>query len=115
MTETELNVNTLGYVMKQKSFIVKTIALLLAALLISGCGGAEQRKAKYLAKGKAYIEQENYDKAVIELKNALQIDPKFAEAYYLFGQAEENRRDYQKAFGLYAKAVELDPDHLKAK
>jgi len=36
----------------------------------------EQRKAKYLAKGKEYLEQQNYDKAAVELKNVLQIDPK---------------------------------------
>src|SRR4030067_228548 len=111
MTETELNVNTLGYVMKQKSFIVKTITLLLAALLISGCGGAESRKAKYLEKGKAYIEEKNFDKAKIEIRNALQIDPKFAEGYYLMGVVEEERQNWQQSLGSYSKAVELNPDH----
>src|SRR4030066_1280208 len=115
MTERELNVNTLGYVMKQKSFFVKTIALLLAALVISGCGGAESRKAKYLAKGKAYIEEKNYDKAKIEVKNALQIDPKYAEGFYLMGVVEEKRKNMQAAFGNYSKALELDPAHVDAK
>lgn len=101
--------------MNHKSFIVKTIALLLAALLISGCGGAESRKAKYLAKGKAYIEEKNYDKAKIEVKNALQIDPKFAEGYYLMGIVEEARQNWQQAFGNFGKAVELDPDHIEAR
>src|SRR4030066_502257 len=115
MTERELNVNTLGHVMKQKSFIVKTIALLLAVLLISGCGGAESRKAKYLTKGKAYIEEKNFDKAKIEIRNALQIDPKFAEGYYLMGLVEEKRKNMQAAFGNYSKALELDPAHVDAK
>ena len=57
------------------------LLLIVAVAALTACGGAEQRKAKYLEKGKAYIEQENYDKAVIELRNALQIDPKLAEAY----------------------------------
>lgn len=101
--------------MNHKSFIVKTIVLLLAALVISGCGGAEQRKVKYLEKGKAYIEEKNYDKAKIEIKNALQIDPKFAEGYYQMGIVEEARKNWPQAFGNFGKAVELDPAHLDAK
>lgn len=101
--------------MNHKSFIVKTIVLLLTALVITGCGGAESRKAKYLAKGKAYIEEKNYDKAKIEIKNALQIDPKHAEGYYLMGIVEEARQNWPQAFGNFGKAVELDPAHLDAK
>ncbi len=100
--------------MNHRSIIVKTIVLVLAALVISGCGGAEGRKAKYLERGKSYLEQHNYDKAIVELKNVLQIDPKYAEAYYLLGKIEESRANWQKAFGDYSKAVELDPDHAAA-
>lgn len=94
---------------------MKIVALFVAAVIVSGCGGAEQRKAKYLSKGKDYIEQQNYDKALVELKNVLQIDPKQAEAYYLIGQVEEKKKNFGKAFGNYAKAVELKPDYLDAK
>ncbi len=68
--------------MKSQKIIVRMTVLWLAALIAAGCGGAEQRKSKYLAKGKDYMEQQNYDKAKIEFKNVLQIDPKYAEAYY---------------------------------
>mgnify|MGYP003400207932 CR=1 FL=1 len=61
--------------MNHRSIIVRTIALVLTALVISGCGGAEGRKAKFLERGKEYFVQENYSKALIEFKNALQIDP----------------------------------------
>ncbi|MFZ5619796.1 MAG: tetratricopeptide repeat protein [Pseudomonadota bacterium] len=93
----------------------KLLVAALAAALLAGCGGAEERKAKYLERGKAYIAEENWDKARVEIKNVLQIDPKAAEAYYLLGQVEEKRQEWAKAFGSYAKAVELDPDLVDAR
>lgn len=93
----------------------KLLVAALAAVLLAGCGGAEERKAKYLERGKAYITEENWDKARIEIKNVLQIDPKAADAYYLLGQVEEKRQDWAKAFGNYTKAVELDPTLIDAR
>src|SRR3989344_3276562 len=108
------NVSLLEIRMKLSKSFTRGLIMVLAVLMVAGCGGAESRKAKYMKKGKAYIEQENYDKAAIELKNALQIDPKHADAYYLLGLTEERKSNWQKAFGSYSKAVELDPDHIAA-
>ena len=79
-----------------------------------GCGGEDARKAKYYEKGKAYYEQGEYDKAKVELKNVLQIDPKFADAYYLFGEVEEKNRNLRGAYIHYYKAAELDDSNLDA-
>lgn len=93
----------------------KVLATALAALMLLGCGGADERKAKYLERGKAFIAEENWDKARVELKNVLQIDPKSAEAYYLLGQIEEKKQEWARAFGDFAKAVELDPGLIDAR
>ncbi|MHB8533831.1 MAG: tetratricopeptide repeat protein [Sulfuricaulis sp.] len=99
---------------KMINAVASLLAIVLVAQLVSACGGADQRKAKYLERGKSFLASENYDKAAIEFKNVLQIDPKYAEAYFLLGEAEEGRRDYKQAFGLYSKAVELNPDQFEA-
>jgi len=101
--------------MKSQKIIVLITVLCLAVLIAAGCGGAEQRKAKYLERGKEYIAQENYVKAAVELRNAVQIDPKNAEAYYLIGQVEEKKQNWQKAFANYAKAAELNPNYVEAR
>ena len=93
----------------------KLLATALAALMLVGCGGAEERKAKYLERGKAFIAEENWDKARVELKNVLQIDPKAAEAYYLLGEVEASKQEWRKAFGNYSRAVDLDPDLVDAR
>lgn len=89
--------------------------ILTASIALLSCGGAEERKAKYLERGKAYLAEKNYDKAAVELKNVLQIDPKSSEGYFLLGKVEEEKKDYGRAFGDYNKAVELNPDHQEAR
>ena len=99
--------------MKTKTKL-KILAVGLAVVL-TACGGAEERKAKYLEKGKVYLAEKNYEKARIEFKNVLQIDPKFADAYYYMGQIEEQNRDLQKAAGNYHQVLQLDAEYINAK
>ena len=98
---------------------VKTysIALLLFALtaVIAGCGGKQEKVAAHLGKSRALYDQAIYDKARIEARNVLQIDPKNADAYYLLGLIDEERQEWQRALANYSKAVELNPGDLQAK
>jgi len=97
------------------SGFIKFIAIMMLFVSIASCGGKEDRKIKYLEKGKVYLEEKNYDKAKIEFKNVMQIDPKFADAYYFMGRLEEKKRAFRKALSNYKKAVELKPEYTEAK
>ncbi len=88
--------------------------VLLAAVTLTACGGPEERKAKYFAKANEYIDAANYPKARVALRNVLKIDPKDAEAYYLFAQVEEKEKNWRNAVQLYQEAVRLVPDHAAA-
>ena len=92
---------------------LRVVSLVLVVGLVVGCGGKEERKAKYLEKAKTYLAEKNYDKARIEFKNVLQIDPKTAIAFYHLGQVEEAEQNWAKAFANYRKAVELDPELIE--
>ncbi len=94
---------------------IKLISVALLVTMLAGCGGEDARKAKYFEKSKAYFEQGDYDKAKIELKNVLQIDPKFADAHYLFGEVEAKNKNFRGAYVHYYKAVKLDGDNLEAR
>ena len=93
------------------SSTILVVGLLLAAV---GCGGPEERKASYLAKAQAHIQEDNFPKARVALRNVLKIDPKDAEAYYLFAEVEEKEKNWKNAFGNYQRVVELVPDHERA-
>ena len=92
----------------------KILVASLAASVIA-CGGAEDRKAVYMDKALQSMKLGDLDKARIELKNVLQIDPKDAEAYFQLGKVMEAKQDFRKAFGNYNKAAELDPDNPEYK
>ena len=69
---------------------------------------------KFFNRGKALYEEGQYVKAGLEFKNALQIDPKFAEGYYMLGRVEQKRGNLKRAFAGFRKAVALNPDLLDA-
>lgn len=92
---------------------ITLIFLLVAIISFSpSCTESSKSKIKYLDSAKLYIENSDYEKARVELKNALQIDPKYAEAYSLMGEVEENRNEWRLALSNYLKAVELNPTLL---
>lgn len=92
------------------------VATCAAALfLIAACGSKADRLQSSLDKGAGYVRLADWDKANVEVRNVLQIDPKNAQAYFIAGQIAEGKREIQRAFSSYNKAVELKPAHLEAK
>lgn len=90
--------------------------IVLVALLVSGCGlSSEDRRDGFYDKGVAALAVGNLDDARLEVQNALRIDPKFAKGYVLMGDIFMGRKDWQRAYGGYAKAEELEPNLIPAK
>ena len=83
-------------------------------MLVFGCSGPEAKKMKFYNKGKTLFEKGDFVKAGLQFKNALQIDPKFADAYYMTGMVLMKQGNFSNAFGNFSKSVELDPNHVKA-
>ncbi len=86
------------------------IAAILAAVIVLACGGPEEKKAKFFNRAKELLEKGETVKARLEVKNALQIDPKFAQGYSLLGEIEQREGNLKGAFDAFGKAVELKPD-----
>lgn len=94
--------------------IVTVFLILVIALTTFACSGPEEKKMKFFNKGKALYEKEEFTKAGLEFRNALQIDPNFADAYFWLGRVEMKKGNPRKAFGAFNKAIDLDPDHVEA-
>jgi len=48
-----------------------------------------------------------YVEAIAEFNKAIELDPKFAQAYYYRGNAHSWQGDYDKAIADYDKVIEL--------
>jgi len=94
--------------------LLSVLAVIFLTQLLISCGGAEDRKANYFNRGMELYDQGNYVKAKLEFKNVLQIDPKDAEAHFMFGQIMEKEQNWRKAYALFLRVVELNPDHAEA-
>ncbi len=96
-----------------KQTVAVWVAIVVAAGLL-GCGGPEERKAKYRVRAQEYFQQGNFPKARVAIRNVLKIDPKDAEAYFLYAQVEEKERNWRNALAGYQQVVELNPEHERA-
>jgi tetratricopeptide (TPR) repeat protein len=94
---------------------LKTILVSLALLPICGCKPAAERQVHYRDRGAAYLKAKNYEKARIELANALQINPKDALARELAGEAAEALGDGPEALSNYLIAIVLQPTMTHAR
>ena len=84
--------------------------VLALSVALAGCGGPEEKKAKFHSRALELFDKGDVVKARLEVKNALQIDPKFAEGYELLGRIELKEGNFKGGFGAFSKAVELKPE-----
>ena len=83
----------------------KAISGLLLTLLLAACGGDSPESL--ITSSKAYLTKNDTKAAVIQLKNALQQNPKLAEARFLLGSALLESGDIAGAEVELRKALEL--------
>jgi len=94
---------------------VRGAVLAIALLMLVACGGARARHDSHMARGMAYLAAGNLEKANVEFRNALQIEPKDAEALYQSAHVAELRGNLREAVALYQGAIDVNPDHVKAR
>ncbi len=87
-----------------------TVVVAAIGVVMAGCGAGHSRFQSHIDRGKAYFAEENLAKAGIEFRNALQIEPRSAEAAYMMGRVQELRGVYDEAVELYQSALDSDPD-----
>ena len=91
--------------------------ILAAALVIAtvACSkDPEAVKRDHFARGNQYLEQQKYNEAIVELKNAVQADPKFGEARARLGAAYLKVGNNGDALRELVRAADLLPQSADA-
>jgi tetratricopeptide (TPR) repeat protein len=87
----------------------------LLAVVLTGCTrDPNVRKQKYFASGQRFFADAKYREAIIQFSNAVQTDPRFAEAYYQLAQTYLKLGDSNRAYPELMRTVELAPDNYRA-
>jgi tetratricopeptide (TPR) repeat protein len=88
--------------------------LAIAAVAAAGCSGdPKARKAKFFESGNSYFTEGKYAHAIIEYRNAVDIDPTFGEARKRLAEAYVRSGDDQHAFEQYVRAADLLPNDVQ--
>jgi tetratricopeptide (TPR) repeat protein len=98
-----------------KPNIVLALLLVFSSLLLGACESPEERVAGYIADAEQRLDEGDIVKAEIDVKNALQIQPKNAQARFLMAQINETRREFQDMATNLRAAVEIDPEFAAAR
>jgi tetratricopeptide (TPR) repeat protein len=91
------------------------IVTCVVCLIAASCSTREEKLASFMAKGDQLLSSGDPVRAILEYKNALQIDPKNVKATFSLGRAYLAQKEYQKAFSTFNAALELDPAYDEAR
>ncbi len=94
----------------------KLAGVLLCVLLIvtTSCSNKKDKKEAHYQKGIEYVAVDNNKAAILEFRNAVQIDPKFAEARYQLALAYLKTGELKQAFKQFERTASLDPQNTDA-
>ena len=71
-------------------------------------------EAELLRQRQLILSKSQVPEAIVEYLNAIQIDPKFADAHFALAKAFLQQRDWNHAYQELSRAVEFDPANSKA-
>lgn len=93
---------------------IKIATILSLAILLSACDSPAEKAAKFYNNGVAYYEEGKFAKANVELRNAIQLNPDNADAYYHLALVNEKQKKWQQMFSNLAWSIKLKPDNYMA-
>ena len=100
-----------------QAFMRTWLPSLIAAglLLFPACSRSPQkREARFMELGKKFLQRNDYVRAGLEFRNAIQAAPADAEPYYQLGMTYLGAGNRSLAVSCFRKAAELNPKHAAA-
>ena len=99
---------------------MKRAIALVILLAAAGCttSGTTVDKSKmsegYYMKGLSFLEQKNFEMALVEFERSIQTDSNNKMAYYAIGHVNDLQSKWEEAEKYYKKAISIDSDFSEA-
>ena len=97
------------------SFVTIRRAILVAVFLVAGCSSPEEKAQTYYQRGMELLSKQDYVKAGIEFKNAVQNKKDLIGAWRGLLEVELHNRNVGAAIPILRTIVELDPKDVDSK
>ena len=93
---------------------VLSACLVFVAVQFGGCSSREERAQSYYDQGMSYLAKQDYVKARIEFRNAVQLKGDMVGAWKALVKIDEHDKNVQSLAGSLQRVVELDPKDAEA-
>ncbi|HZT75044.1 MAG TPA: tetratricopeptide repeat protein [Vicinamibacterales bacterium] len=91
------------------------LALLIVSVAANGCGRLRATAQDFAATGDRYSQEGRYSAAIIEYRNAIKRNPRFAPAHARLAALYEAMNRNEDAYREYANAIALDADDTQSR
>jgi tetratricopeptide (TPR) repeat protein len=90
------------------------LLVVVSAALGAACASGTDQSRRYAARGDEYFAADRFDAAVIEYRNALKQQPRWAEAYLKLADAYVALGKAEEAYRAYTNAISLAPGNIRS-
>ncbi len=99
--------------MTTRNCLASVLVAVLALSAAAGCkGNPDKTKRAYFESGNRYFEQKRFGEAVVEFRNAINVDPSYGEAYERLSEALIESSDVPGAARALLRAADLLPTRI---
>ncbi len=94
---------------------LRNLALSGAVLLfLAGCKSPEERAKGYYESAIGYLNDKDFERAAVELRNALKLNENYAEAWFAMAQIEQHAQSWERVYADLTKVLEINPKFVPA-
>ena len=100
--------------MSKLKIVQRLMITTISVLGLVACGSSADSASGFIESGKALLAEGKPEKARLEFKNAIQVDPKVVESYYQIALLDEKAKSWKAMFANLSKVEQLDAKHHDA-
>jgi tetratricopeptide (TPR) repeat protein len=81
-------------------------------MTLNACSSPEEKAAEYIESGNQLLAEQDYTRASLEYRNALQINQNLPDAWYGLAKIHERKQEWENVYSTLNRIRELAPEHV---